>query len=163
VPLFLRPIASLNPKNTEKAQRHRLCPLFPSKLCNLLDISPRTLRRWVGAGAFPPPVRVGPRARTLRWHPLDVVAYLRGEDLTAAGQDAADGTPTRPSLTPRSEATEVLCLPGVVHHGVVIVADPLPEHVRVEIRLPVRGAGEGVDQRTEQTRGAGKEGMTETG
>jgi predicted DNA-binding transcriptional regulator AlpA len=144
---------------TEEA-RKRL--LSASKLCNLLDISPRTLRRWVGAGAFPPPVRVGPRARTLRWNPLDVVAYLRGEDLTSAGQDALDDTLARPGPTPRNEATEVLCIPGVVQHGVVIAADPLPEGARVEIRLPARGAGEGVDQRTEQARGAGKEGMTGT-
>ncbi len=47
-------------------------------VCQLLDCSDRTLRRWVAAGKFPPPDRkIG---RTLRWRASTVNDFIQGDD-----------------------------------------------------------------------------------
>jgi predicted DNA-binding transcriptional regulator AlpA len=50
--------------------------LSPEGICQLLSISSRTLRRWVRAGVFPPPIRVGPYKATPRWSPLLLTDFL---------------------------------------------------------------------------------------
>ena len=37
-----------------------------NEICAIFRISPRTLRRWIAAGAFPPPRRIYPNAND-RW------------------------------------------------------------------------------------------------
>ncbi len=48
------------------------------KVCDMLDCSDRTLRRWVAGGKFPPPDRkIG---RTLRWRASTVNEFIKGDD-----------------------------------------------------------------------------------
>jgi predicted DNA-binding transcriptional regulator AlpA len=51
--------------------------LTPQAICKVLSISRRTLRSWVSKNQFPQPLRVGPDGRLLRWHPADLVDYLK--------------------------------------------------------------------------------------
>lgn len=47
------------------------------KVCDILDCSDRTLRRWVAAGKFPAPDRkIG---RTLRWRSSTVDRFINGD------------------------------------------------------------------------------------
>ena len=47
-----------------------------------LDCGDRTLRRWIGAGKFPPPdVRIG---RNLRWKATTVKAWIDEQSATVA-------------------------------------------------------------------------------
>jgi len=50
---------------------------FPQGICQVLSISRRTLRSWISKNLFPQPLRVGPDGRLLRWHPADLVDYLK--------------------------------------------------------------------------------------
>ena len=51
--------------------------LRASKVCELLDCSDRTLRRWVAHGKFPlPDLRIG---RSLRWRFSTVDGFIRGD------------------------------------------------------------------------------------
>jgi predicted DNA-binding transcriptional regulator AlpA len=63
--------------------------LSPEGICQLLSISSRTLRRWVRAGVFPPPLRVGPYKATPRWSPLVLTDFLLSKS-AAPGQRACD-------------------------------------------------------------------------
>jgi predicted DNA-binding transcriptional regulator AlpA len=38
-------------------------PLSISEVCGMLNITPPTLKRWVEAGRFPPPLAIGKRQR----------------------------------------------------------------------------------------------------
>ena len=65
-------------------QRNRSVPqlscsvlLTPEMICKALSISRRTLRSWVNQQVFPEPLRIGPDGRILRWHPAEVLDYLR--------------------------------------------------------------------------------------
>jgi predicted DNA-binding transcriptional regulator AlpA len=51
--------------------------LTPEKICKFLSISRRTLRYWVHKNVFPQPLRIGPDGRILRWHPADLLHYLK--------------------------------------------------------------------------------------
>ena len=51
--------------------------LTPEMICSVLSISRRTLRNWVHKKIFPEPLRIGPDGRLLRWHPADLVDYLK--------------------------------------------------------------------------------------
>jgi predicted DNA-binding transcriptional regulator AlpA len=51
--------------------------LTPEAICKVLSISRRTLRYWINKNQFPQPLRVGPDGRLLRWHPADLVDYLK--------------------------------------------------------------------------------------
>jgi excisionase family DNA binding protein len=46
------------------------------ELCQLLAVSRRTVRYWVSKGVLPPPWRLGPDGRTLRWHRDEVLESL---------------------------------------------------------------------------------------
>jgi predicted DNA-binding transcriptional regulator AlpA len=76
-------------------QRNRSVPqpssnmlLTPEMICKALSISRRTLRSWVKQQVFPEPLRIGPDGRILRWHPDDVLDYLR----STRGQAGAQAT-----------------------------------------------------------------------
>jgi predicted DNA-binding transcriptional regulator AlpA len=58
--------------------------LTPRAMCQFLSISRRTLRLWVQKGILPPPLRLGPDGRTLRWHPGHVVDFLQQARVNAA-------------------------------------------------------------------------------
>jgi predicted DNA-binding transcriptional regulator AlpA len=51
--------------------------LTPQMICRVLSISRRTLRYWISKNLFPEPLRIGPTGRLLRWHPADLVDYLK--------------------------------------------------------------------------------------
>ena len=67
--------------------------LTADDLCQLLSVSPRTVRYWVRKGLLPAPWRLGPDGRTLRWHPTEVMEFLRQTHLRyrAARPAATDG------------------------------------------------------------------------
>ncbi len=71
-------------------------------ICKILSISRRTLRYWVKKDILPQPLRIGPDGRTLRWHPADLVDYLkrtRGHvGARAALKDFPDSPPNEPQL-----------------------------------------------------------------
>jgi predicted DNA-binding transcriptional regulator AlpA len=62
--------------------------LTPRMICKILSISRRTLRYWVNEDLLPQPLRPGPDGRTLRWHPADVVDYLKRTRGQAAARAA---------------------------------------------------------------------------
>jgi excisionase family DNA binding protein len=51
--------------------------LTADELCQVLSISRRTVSYWVSKGILPPPLRLGPNGRTLRWHMEQVVEFLQ--------------------------------------------------------------------------------------
>ncbi len=63
-------------------------------LCKLLSISRRTLRSWVSQQILPAPLRLGPGGRTLRWHPGEVVDYLKKGQPNLAGPAEKGETPS---------------------------------------------------------------------
>jgi predicted DNA-binding transcriptional regulator AlpA len=67
--------------------------LTPRTICKILSISRRTLRYWVKKDILPQPLRLGPDGRTLRWHPADLVDYLKRTRGPAAAQGALHGFP----------------------------------------------------------------------
>ena len=59
--------------------------LTVSDLCRLLQVSPRTIRRWVLEGKFPEPTRLGNAPNSpVRWPPEEIAAWL--EQRRAASQ-----------------------------------------------------------------------------
>jgi predicted DNA-binding transcriptional regulator AlpA len=78
-------------------------PVFMTadNLCQLLSVSRRTLRYWASKGFLPPPLRLGPNGRTLRWHIEEVLAFLRHiHRQSHAGREAAtDGNDERQDPT----------------------------------------------------------------
>jgi hypothetical protein len=99
----------------------------------LLSISSRTLRRWVRAGVFPAPLRVGPYKATPRWSPLVLTDFLlskhpprQAEELSTKGR--GDETPAQ---TGAAAATSIA---GIVQGGVIVPDAPLPEGMRVRIQ-----------------------------
>ena len=61
----------------------------PEDLCELLQISRRTLHRWIGSGRVPPPIRIGSEERPmLRWPPDVIRKWLAdGCPPGAAGEE----------------------------------------------------------------------------
>ena len=68
--------------------------LTPAMICKILSISRRTLRYWVQKQVFPEPLRIGPDGRTLRWHPADVVDYLKATRGHVGAQAVVKAFPT---------------------------------------------------------------------
>ncbi|MGH2378172.1 MAG: helix-turn-helix transcriptional regulator [Thermoanaerobaculia bacterium] len=62
--------------------------LRPAELCALLGVGKVSLWRWVGAGLFPPPMRLGPAATGWRWSTVERWLDDRESD---AEQRAATG------------------------------------------------------------------------
>ncbi len=50
--------------------------LTKPRVALLVDVSERTIERWVQEGRFPTPVRTGEDRRTVRWRKADVLAWL---------------------------------------------------------------------------------------
>jgi predicted DNA-binding transcriptional regulator AlpA len=67
--------------------------LTPRMICKILSISRRTLRYWVKKDILPQPLRLGPDGRTLRWHPADLVDYLKRTRGQTAARAALPGLP----------------------------------------------------------------------
>jgi hypothetical protein len=51
--------------------------LTPDVIYRVLSISRRTLRYWISKDLFPEPLRIGPKGRLQRWHPDDLLEYLK--------------------------------------------------------------------------------------
>jgi predicted DNA-binding transcriptional regulator AlpA len=62
-------------------------------ICKILSISRRTLRYWVKKNVLPEPLRLGPDGRNLRWHPADVVEYLKMTSGHAGAHEALSQLP----------------------------------------------------------------------
>lgn len=60
-------------------------PLSLAEVCRLFDITPPTLRSWVQAGRFPPPLNIGKRKK--KWS-ADVVERLLLGQLNENGEKA---------------------------------------------------------------------------
>ena len=54
--------------------------------CGAVPITRATLHRWVAAGAFPPPVKLGPGCSA--WRVDDVRAWIASKNETADAEDA---------------------------------------------------------------------------
>ena len=103
-------------------------------LSAVLGISQRTLRRWVRHGHFLPPMHIGPYGAP-RWHPQDVITYLRASD-GQVKQSRAQRNKAGRDVSPKETSSGTLReIPGTVSQGVVVPDAPLPEGVRVEIRV----------------------------
>jgi excisionase family DNA binding protein len=66
------------------------------RVAELLGVSKRTIYNWVQHGRFPPPLRLGPGGRTLRWTPAQIYTFLKSrQEFYAAlkGGAAAETTP----------------------------------------------------------------------
>jgi len=61
--------------------RRPWCLLTVEELCELLNISSRTVYRMVAEGRLPPPLRLS--HRVARWHEEDVFAWLEKERAAA--------------------------------------------------------------------------------
>jgi hypothetical protein len=92
------------------------------------------MRRWVRAGHFPRPLYLGPYGAP-RWHPDDVVEYLRSSERRERRSRVPreDAGPVESGNDGRADILQEI--PGTVSQGVVIPDAPLPEAVRVEIRV----------------------------
>jgi excisionase family DNA binding protein len=83
--------------------------LDPRRVAELLGVSKRTIYNWVQSGRFPPPLRLGPGGRTLRWTPTQSYTFLksRQEFYAALKGDApaetapAPGSPSTPATPPK--------------------------------------------------------------
>ncbi len=51
--------------------------LTKARVALLLDISERSLERWVQEGRFPAPISTGGDKRTIRWRKADVLDWLQ--------------------------------------------------------------------------------------
>jgi predicted DNA-binding transcriptional regulator AlpA len=106
-------------------------------LSSLLCISQRTIRRWLRAGHFPKPMWVGPYGSP-RWHPDDVIEYLQSTERREMRSRVRIGHAGQMESSNAGQPGSLREIPGTVSQGVVIPDAPLPEGVRVEIRLTDR-------------------------
>jgi len=107
--------------------------LSPEGICQLLSISSRTLRRWVRAGVFPPPIRVGPYKATPRWSPLVLTDFLLSKHPPRqTGELSSKGCDDAPARTGGAGAAGGIA--GIVQGGVIVPDAPLPEGMRVQIQ-----------------------------
>lgn len=61
------------------------------RVAERLDVSEKTIRRWIDAGEFPPPTHLLP-GQTQRWAETVVEGWMT---LRAAGQNGFSGTPVK--------------------------------------------------------------------
>jgi predicted DNA-binding transcriptional regulator AlpA len=122
--------ALTQPGNGEVPQRF----LSPEGICELLSISSRTLRRWVRAGEFPAPIRVGPYKATPRWSPLVLTDFLLSKHPPRQAEERSSKGcgDDLPAETGGAGAAD--CVAGIVQGGVIVPSAPLPEGMRVHIQ-----------------------------
>lgn len=60
--------------NTKSEQGERL--LTYAEVCDVLQTSQATLRRYVRDGRFPPPIKPNPNGRSVRFRYSDIAAWL---------------------------------------------------------------------------------------
>ena len=60
--------------NNQPKQEERL--LTYAEVCDVLQTSQATLRRYVRDGRFPPPIKPNPKGRTVRFRYSDITAWL---------------------------------------------------------------------------------------
>ncbi|EGQ9417708.1 MULTISPECIES: helix-turn-helix transcriptional regulator [Gammaproteobacteria] len=60
--------------NTKPKQDERL--LTYAEVCDVLQTSQATLRRYVRDGRFPPPIKPNPNGRSVRFRYSDIAAWL---------------------------------------------------------------------------------------
>jgi predicted DNA-binding transcriptional regulator AlpA len=51
--------------------------LIADEVCKFLRIHKNSLKRWINEDWFPPPIRLGPSGRWLRWRRAAVEKFLR--------------------------------------------------------------------------------------
>jgi predicted DNA-binding transcriptional regulator AlpA len=101
-------------------------------LSSVLCISRRTVRRWVRSGHFPNPAYLGPYGAP-RWHPDDVIAYLRSSEVRERRSRIRKDKAERAGSSSDGRPKSLRGIAGTVSQGVVIPDAPLPDGVRVEI------------------------------
>jgi predicted DNA-binding transcriptional regulator AlpA len=83
----------MEPHSSPRPQSPSIVLLTPQMVCKILSISRRTLRYWVKKHVVPEPLRIGPDGRNLRWHPTDIVEYLKTTRGHIGAQEALSQLP----------------------------------------------------------------------